>query len=225
MRVPSSEHRSSLEVQAEMYHQQVDGLGAYLTDRGIYRSAIDRFKLGFTGDTEDFRIRNRLTIPYASAAGYWCIKYRCIEDHNCKELGHGKYINDDGAPTCMFNAQALLRADRAVLTEGELDAIAVSMLGVPAVGYPGVDTWRANRHWRWCFDSLEEVIVVADGDEPREGKRYGVGEEAARSVADSLRTALPDLTVRTVVLPVPHDSNSLINQEGDIAFLERIGWI
>lgn len=205
------------------YHDQIQEGGAadYLTSRGISRRAIDRFQLGYTG--EDSRYRNRLAIPYLSPAGPWCIKYRCIEDHDC--TNHGKYVYDEGTEIHLFNAQTLLTADRVVIVEGEMDAISAEMAGVPAVAFPGVEMWKKNKHWRWLFDSVDEVTVVADGDAPKEGKTQGVGEIAGRSVADSLRTALPELDVRLVVMPVGHDSNSYLNSEGQMAFLDLIDWI
>lgn len=223
MRVPSSELRNSLDSLVEKYHEQVDGAATYLTSRGISPYAIDKFKLGYTG--EDGNYKHRLAIPYLTPVGPWHIKYRCIRDHDCKVEGHGKYVYDSGTEQMLYNAQTLIAAERAVIVEGELDAISVEMAGVPAVAFPGADTWRKNRHWRWCFDSCDQVIVVADGDTPREGKDKGVGEEAAISVADSLRTSLPDLDVRVVVMPLGHDANSLINELGQIEFLQLIGVI
>lgn len=217
--MPSPEQRRSLAEQAAKFHEQLKGSGAetYLADRGLNRRAAQRFLLGFDGE--------RLTIPYLTPEGPWQIKRRCIADHDCKAEGHGKYKNEDGVRLSLYNAQTLLKADRVVIVEGELDAVAVESAGAPTVGYPGAQAWRSNKHWRWAFDSCDEVIVVADGDEPREGKQIGVGEEAGRSVTDSLRSSLPDLEVRLVVLPVGEDSNSFINKHGQLEYLEQIGWI
>lgn len=241
MRVPSAEQRNSLAALVREYHDQIaeGGAEAYLTDRGITRRAIDRFLLGYTGDTGDIKTANRLSIPYLTGRGPWQVKYRCLEQHDgtCKENRHGKYIYDDGAEQHLYNAETLLTTDRVVVVEGELDAIAVELTGAACVGYPGADTWRKSRHFRWCFDSVDEVIVVADGDPPEKNPKNrdkspgdpgwteaGVGEEAAKVVADSLRTALPDLTVRVCVMPTGHDSNSYINESGALDYLETIGW-
>ena len=72
---------------------------------------------------------------------------------------------------------------------------------------------------------MDEVIVVADGDQPRDGQTQGVGEIAARQVAKSLRDALPDVLVTVAVMPVGHDSNSFIKQHGVMDFVEKIGWV
>lgn len=214
--MPSDSQRASLAAQVEEFHSQIEGSGAarYLNERGISRRAIDRFKLGFDGE--------RLVIPYLTPKGPWHLKRRCIQHDKCE--GHPKYQNDDGSDLRLYNAQTLLAADRVVIVEGELDAISVEMAGVPAVAYPGAQSWKANKAWRWCFDSCEEVVVVADGDPPRDGKP-SVGEEAGRTVAESLRSSLPDIEVRLVVMPEGMDSNSFIQEHGQLEYLERIGWL
>lgn len=193
----------------EVAHLNVTGALAYLANRGIIPRAIDQFKLGVDPAS------GRLTIPYLSPAGPWIIKYRCIEDHSCKDLGHGKYTNDVGAAIHLFNASALMGADVAVIVEGEIDAISVTQLGFTAVAYPGTAMWKANPHWRWCFDSLSDVIVVADADEQ--------GRKAAAGVAESLRNSV-SADVRVVHLPGDDgtDSNSYINQYGETDYLERL---
>jgi DNA primase len=234
MKVPSLEHRIWLAGQVETFHANLradpdGGAARYLTDRGITTRTIDRFKLGYTGDHEQKKLAHRLVIPYLSPAGPWHLKYRCITDHDCKSQGHGKYIYDDtGAEQHLYNASTLLTADRVVVVEGELDAISVEQAGANAVAFPGADTWKKNRWWRWCFDSVTEVVVVADGDDPAKNQKdptKGVGEEAARMVADSLRTSLPDVDVRVVVMPLGHDSNSYLAEHGQVEYLDQIGWL
>lgn len=238
--MPSAEQRNSLAQQVRAYHDQIEEGGAerYLTDRGFTRRTINRFMLGYSGDTGE-KTSGRLTIPYLSPRGPWQVKYRCLERHDgtCKENRHGKYIYEDGAELLLYNADTLLTADRVVIVEGELDAAMVEQCGAPCVGYPGVDSWKKSRYFRWCFDSVDEVIVVGDGDPPEKHPRnkdkapgdpgwvdHGVGEEAAKAVANDLRTSLPDLDVRVVVMPVGHDSNSFIVEHGQLDYLETIGW-
>jgi DNA primase len=209
MRMPSSDARASLERKVAAYNANVAGALPYLTDRGITAETADRFRLGVdpTG---------RLVIPYLSPAGPWHLKYRCITGHDCKTEGHGKYGYDPGSEQHLFNAQTLLDAERVVVTEGELDAIAVEQAGMNAVAYPGAETWAKCKHWRWCFDSVVEIVVVADGDQP--------GRKAAGAVCDSLRLSA-HADVRVVVLPDGHDSNSFINEYGDLAYLEELEWL
>jgi DNA primase len=223
LRLPSSASRALLEQQVQKYHSQVGEVVPYLTSRGLNQQAIDRFKIGYTGDTDNYSTRNRLAIPYLTPAGPWHIKYRCIEQHDCKEAKCKKYTYEGGQQQHMYNAAVLLDAERVVLVEGELDAISVSQCGVPAVAYPGAQTFRSNKHWRFCFDSCDEIIIVADGDPP-DDKGMGVGEREATEVARTLRDSVPG-DVDVVVLPQGHDSNSLIQQEGYEDFLLRINWL
>lgn len=224
MRVPSDSVRRGLAEAVNKHHQALlDGESGgpardYLTRRGIRPPMWEKFQLGFDGE--------RLTIPYLTPAGPWHVKRRCIQDHDCKEQKCAKYKNDEGSEQHLFGAARLLDdIDVAVIVEGELDVIAVEQAGMPCVGVPGADVWKKLRHMRWCFDSVNEVVVVGDGDEPRGGQKFGVGEQAARAIADSLRTTFTDVDVRTVILPVPHDSNSFIQAESEIAFLQHIGVI
>lgn len=185
----------------------MNGARAYLASRGITPESIDRFKLGVDPDN------NQLTIPYLSPAGPWLVKYRCLRDHDCKETGHARYFYDTGAGHHLYNASALLTADVAVVVEGELDAVTVTQVGLTAVAYPGTAAWKANPHWRWCFDSVDTIVVVADGDE--------AGRKAAAGVAESLRNSV-NADVRTVILPDGEDSNSYLVNHGDYDYLERL---
>lgn len=180
-----------------------------MRERGLGQRAVEKFKLGFDGE--------RLVIPYLTPAGPLTVKRRCLQshDHKDKDVDCPKYKCEDGSPVFLFNAQTLLKADRCVIVEGELDAVAAEMAGVPAVAYPGASNWQ--RHFAWCFDSCEEVVVVGDGDEP--------GVKAAKTVTDSLRAKLPDVEIHKVILPPGEDSNSYIQKEGAVAFLDLIGFL
>ena len=222
MRLPSNDSRNLLAAQVEKQHGQLLADGAdgpaisYLAERGIDPASIERFQLGYDG--------RRLVIPYLTPAGPLLTRRRCITCASKCE-GHARYLDSDGAETHLFNAQTLRGADRVVVTEGELDAISVEQAGISAVGYPGAQRWMKQPHFRWCFDSLDEVIVVCDGDEPEVGETEGTGEKAGRRVAKSLRDALPDVLVTVAVMPVGHDSNSFIKQHGVMDFVEKIGWV
>lgn len=217
--MPSPEQRKSLEERVNQYHQNLltgDGGAAqarrYWADRGLTKAAAERFKIGYTGDTGT-ATANRLAIPYETPAGPWQVKYRRVGDGDSP-----KYIYDDGAEQHLYNTQTLLTADRVVIVEGELDAIAVETIaGLPAVAYPGAETWRGNKHWVWCLDSCQEIAVIADGDD--------AGRKAARVVAESLRRALPDINTTVVDLGDGEDSNSFLAAHGAVDFIERLGWL
>lgn len=201
--------RNALTQQARTYAGNLDLAMDYLLSRSISREAAEMFGLGYVTEGE---YQGRLSIPYQTPAGVVLIKYRCadLEHGDHKETNCPKYLYDAGSSVHLYNAHALTRADRCVVTEGELDSVCIqAYCGVPAVGYPGVETWKKQKHWRLCFEGISEVIVVADGDK--------VGREAARNVAESI-----GMSARVVNLPDGDDSNSYMARHGAGAFLEVI---
>ena len=199
-----AERRKTLTAKASEYAAALNRETAqYLLSRGISKEVAQMFQLGYVATGE---MAGRLSIPYLTPAGVVQIKYRRMVDDESP-----KYLYEAGGGLFLFNAQALMRAsDIAVITEGELDAVCVqAYCGIPAVAYPGADTWKRQQHWRLCFEGIQEVIVVADGDK--------VGREAARRVAESI-----GFGARVVDMPAGQDANSFIAGEGASVFLERI---
>lgn len=200
----SSERRTQLTQKAQALTANLDAKAeAYLLSRGLSRQVADLFMFG-VADRGEFA--GRLSIPYVTPNGVVAIKYRTLEGES------PKYLNEPGCGVHLYNAQVLIHAaDRVVLTEGELDAVAVqAYCGVPAVAYPGVDTWGKQKHWRLCFQDVAEVIVVADGEK--------VGRDAARRVADSIGQH-----ARVVNMPDGSDANQYIAEHGAQAFTEKVG--
>lgn len=205
--MPSASARNSLEVKITQWQTQLDGAAAYLRNRGCTRETAVQFRLGFDG--------TRLVIPYLTVAGPWTYKLRCVEHADCKAVGHKeKYIAEPGASLHLFNAGVLLDADRVVVVEGELDAVACTQAGVAAVGYPGANNWQ--KYFRWAFDSCDDILVVADGDD--------AGRKAAGTVAASLRGAVGG-DVRVVAMPDGHDASSFIAEYGEEEFLLETEWL
>jgi len=211
----SPERRSALTAKAKSYAGSVKEVLPYLARRGITGEVAGMFTLGYAADGEFAR---RLTIPYTTPAGVVQIKYRCTDPHHHDDTGLKhiesecpRYLYEAGTSTHLYNAQVLIHAtDRVVITEGELDAICVqAYTGLPAVAYPGVETWKKHAYYRLCFEGVSEVIVVADGDK--------VGREAAKRVADSI-----GMNARTVDMPAGHDSNSFLATQGVDEYLKRL---
>ena len=208
-----TERRKILTAKAMEYAEAVDDVLTYLLSRGISKEAAQLFMLGCATDGD---YRGRLTIPYVTPGGVVHIKYRCANPAHHEGLKHvhdscPKYLYEAGNKHHLFNAQVLIHAaDTVVLTEGELDAVCVqAYTGLPAVGYPGVDSWHDKPHFALCFEGVGEVIVVADGDDP--------GRKSAERVAKSL-----GFSARVVELPTGFDSNSYIATQGAPAYIERI---
>lgn len=209
-----AERRQALTAKAQEYAGQINHAMDYLMSRGVSKEVANMFRLGYVTSGE---FAGRLSIPYSTPAGVVQIKYRCTDLSHQDGFKHvnehcPKYLYEAGTGTYLFNAQVLIyAADRVVVTEGEMDAITVqAYTGIPAVGYPGVETWKAHPHWRLCFEGVNEVIVVADGNK--------VGKESARRVADSI-----GIGARVVEMPAGEDSNQFIASQGAGAYLERIG--
>lgn len=204
------ERRQALTAKAQSFAANLNSALPYLGSRGLTKEVAAMFSLGYATDGE---VAGRLTIPYLTPGGVVAIKYRCadISHGEHKETSCPKYLNESGVGVRLFNAQVLIRcADTIVVTEGELDAICVqAYTGLPAVAYPGVDTFSKQRHFRLCFEGVSEVIVVADGDKP--------GRMAAQKVAESI-----GMNARVVDLPNGDDASSLIARDGAGRFLERL---
>ena len=195
---------------SQRYAKAVPGSAAeeYLESRGI--PATNRFALGFVGDPLPGHemYRGCLASPYLRYTPWddrWTaatIRFRRIDG------GKPKYMSPPGDKPRLYNTAALTRYFRDIcITEGELDAVAADLAGVPAVGVPGASLWKS--HFRELFLGYRNVNVLADGD--------AAGMEFARSVAKTLPNS------RIIPMPDGHDVNSLVLEQGKQALLERIG--
>lgn len=203
--------RDALTALADSLTRNLPDALPYLLSRGISQEVAVMFGLGYVTEGD---YAGRLSIPYRTQDGVVALKYRCANtdhgDHKNRELGCTKYLAEPGSGVHLFNAQALTKAERAVLTEGELDAVCVqAYCGIPAVGYPGTETWQTQPHFPLCFEGIPEVAVVSDGDEQ--------GRRAAGRVAKSIGS-----NARVVPMPEGEDANSWMLRHGAAAFLELI---
>ncbi|MEU6704744.1 topoisomerase [Streptomyces wuyuanensis] len=171
------------------------------------------------------RYTGHLVLPYMRPAGgdngvatlrFRCIKDECVRapdgrfwfEHDQKEQhqGHGKYQSLPGDPPRLFNTAALLvESPHIVLVEGEADAMAWDVAGVPAAGMPGTGTWRD--YWHPAFYGYQSVFLIAE-------------DEAGEACMDALASEMPN--GKPIRLP-DIDSNTLLLTEGPQALRERIG--
>lgn len=136
------------------------------------------------------------------------IRFRCIRG-GCEHLGHGKYNTVTGDTPRLYNTTEIVdNHDRIAITEGELDAIASTLAGVPAVAVPGARSWKA--HYREAFIGYESVHILADGD------------DAGSGMAEEIAKALPNVRVHR--MPPGEDVNSFVLANGAEKLRERIGW-
>lgn len=168
MQLPSSEQRLWLEQLVSSSQRDLAADTAaqeYLTRRGFTGPVAEHWRLGLVTSPPvgAERYRGRLCLPYLTPAGVVNARFRCLQQHSHKEAGHGKYIGLEGFETNLFNVMDLAKPGDAIcVTEGELDAITLSMCGIPAVAVPGATNWKD--HFKRCLDDFPETYVFGDGD-------------------------------------------------------------
>lgn len=163
----------------DMYERNIGMAEEWLSLRGLTPADVAPYRLGVVDDDspESRPYRGRLAIPYLTPAGPIDIRYRALGDRG------PKYLSRPGATSHLFNVGALWRdSDVIAVCEGEFDAMVMDAFsGVPAVGAPGVESWK--KHWRRLFHDYDRVLVLGDGDE--------AGREFAARLASTLPNAIP----------------------------------
>lgn len=211
MRLPTPEQRLSLAQAVSQYQNDLAAGFAgqeYLKSRGFTEDVAAQWRLGLVTSPlvghESYR--GRLAIPYLTPAGPVNLRFRCLKDHVHKDEGCPKYLSSDGAENNLFNVLDLSRPGDAIcVTEGELDAITLSMCGFPAVGVPGVQGWQ--KHFGRCLDDFSKIYVLGDGDDAGKGLN---------------KKLINDVRAIPVRMPKGHDVNSLYLEGGQDALRKLI---
>lgn len=193
-----------------MYQKHLEHAERYLEKRGLSPATAEGFRLGVVADPASGHesMVGRLCIPsIGPGRNVYLLKFRCIEDHDCRDVGHSKYLTD-AQDNRLFNLRALVGSgDTICITEGEIDAITLVQLGYAAVAAPGVSTWK--RHHPRLFAGFSKVYVFGDGDKP--------GRDFVKTVCTSLSRGI------RVHLPDGEDVNSLYVRSGETEILELMG--
>lgn len=203
----------SLAKVAKDYHEALNAEAiAYLVARGISKEAAQYAQLGLiTGDYA----------PHSSYAGWLSIPYIVVGEgvvgFKFRRLGDGnpKY----GAPTNqkshLYNVRDLEEeSDVLVICEGEFDTLIVSqILKVPAVGCPGVASWK--QHFGKMVIGYDRVLIVGDNDDKADGTNPG--QDFARRVAQEVPNS------QIVQLPSGMDITDCYLTEGPDKLRERLG--
>lgn len=166
----SSSQRDTLKQAASTFREALRAGGEparaaaqYLRERGIDPDSEASAALGLGVVVPDYpgfeRFAGRLSIPNLcvknSVVG---IKFRALDDET-----QPKYDQPDGQVGRLFNLRAMRNVrDWVAITEGEIDAISLEILGLPAVGVPGANGWKPH-HYR-LFEGLRRVVLVRDDD-------------------------------------------------------------
>lgn len=208
MRLSSSQKASLLQA-AKTYYAEVGQVKGYLAARGLDDEAVERHRLGYVADPLPGHesMAGRLAIPFLTPAGVADIRFRCVADHVCKEVGCPKYMGLPGRPTPMYNVLALhSNSPKIGVTEGELDAVAATRYVIPSVGIPGAEAWKP--HYARCLADFD-VIVFCDGD------------KAGRQLGRTIVREIPSATI--VNLPDGDDVNSTIQRDGPDGLRRKAG--
>lgn len=211
MRPPTVEQRLSFEQAASRYQAALaadTSAQAYLTSRGFGPVVAGTFRLGVVRDPipghEGYQ--GRLSLPYITPAGVVNFRFRCLQQHSCSEARHGKYLGLEGLETNLYNVADLKKpGDAIAVCEGELDAITLSMCGIPAVAVPGASSWK--KHYRLCLEDFTKVFAFGDAD------------DAGKGLNKKLIEAVRAIPVR---LPKGEDVNSLYLKGGQDALRSLI---
>jgi len=107
--------------------------------------------------------------------------------------------------------RALINKHSAIVCEGQLDLITAFEAGVENVIAPQGTAFTAE-HARILKRYVDEVVLCFDSDT--------AGQNAAEKSLPSLLAQ--NLSVRVAEMPLGHDPDSLIREEGAEAFIERI---
>ena len=121
-----------------------------------------------------------------------------------------KYLGLPGATTHLYNVTSTFsHTDKIAVCEGEIDAMTLSQINIPAVGVPGVNNWK--KHYNRVLADFENVYVLADGDQP--------GTDFARRLAKELSS------VTIIQMPEGEDVNSCYCKYGEQYLLNKLGWL
>ena len=151
----------------------------YLKERGISEDTAKT--LGVCSGRKFFKKSgtelDAIGFPYRHQGRVTAIKWRSIST---------KEFTQDGSAQTLFLADKIEPGQDIVITEGELDAVIVSgVLGIPAVGCPGVANWKS--HYPRLFNGYDTVYVVGDHDVKEDGSNPGA--EFNRRVASEVMNA------------------------------------
>lgn len=183
---------------------------AYLVSRGITEEVADTFLLGTVTDpaTGHEHVEGLLSIPYRTPTGVVGCKFRHIDGST------PKYMGVTGQKTSMYNVVDLhIDSDIIAICEGELDTVIMSgLIGIPAIGIPGVSTWK-----EWfpkLMEPYRKIYIFADNDVKADGSNPGM-QLAKRIKEDVERSTI-------VYLPPGKDVNDMYLDEGPEWFLSKV---
>lgn len=215
LRPLSASQREALEEATASYQAAVTADAArYLLARGIDRQTATTHRIGVAADPHPGheRFRDFLTIPYLDRDGRpLTIRFRCITEHDHRAHGHGKYMSMAGEPARVYNIATIHHADDVIhITEGEFDALILTLVGLPAVAIPGANGWR--NHHRRMLAGFTRIWVWGDPDDA--GAEFTTKICRTMPTAKGVRLRHGDVT-DTYLTNGPQALHALIRQEAN----------
>ena len=221
----------------------------YLKQRGLSGEIAKTFQMGYVPDSWDFILAQHGSNDEAKSA---CLKAGLsieknpqkhydrfrdrimfpIRDRRGRVIGFGGRILDKGEPkylnspeTPVFHKgeelyglyearQSVKDLQRIIIVEGYMDVVALAQHGIPyAVATLGTATSREQISK--LFRIVPELIFCYDGD--------AAGKKAAwRALENSLPVLRDGVQARFLFLPDGEDPDTLVRQEGQQAFEQRL---
>ncbi len=175
--------------------------------------------LAFKNDMYYDRFRQRIMFPIRNKRGH-VIGFggRVLDDSQ-----QPKYLNSPETPLFhksneVYGLYELLKKNskpaRILIVEGYMDVVTLAQFGID-YSVAALGTNLTATQLQLLFRSTSEVILCFDGDT--------AGQNAAWKAMDAVFSVLNDnRQVRVLILPSPHDPDSLLREEGTQAFLQRI---
>jgi DNA primase len=193
----SSVQSKSLLEAAQRYAQEITPeVLVALDERGISEKVAARYHLGTVVEPANGHEMHEgwISIPYITASGS-CVGFKFRRTDDTKP----KYGSPTGQKAHLYNVtDVIIMSPYIVVCEGELDTVITSgVLGIPAVGVPGVQAWKP--HFAKLFGGYETVYVVGDNDIKEDGSNPGA--EFSKRVANEI------LNSQIVTLPPGMDIN------------------
>lgn len=156
---------------AQRYAQQISPEAIVaLSERGISEEVAALYSLGTVTDPMNGHELHEgwISIPYLTAMNH-CVgfKFRRLDD------AKPKYGSPTGQKAHLYNVvDTTILSKHIVVCEGELDTVIVSgVLGIPAVGVPGVQAWKP--HFAKLLSGYDTVYIVGDNDVKEDGSNPG----------------------------------------------------
>lgn len=210
----SREQRQYLERAWETYSKNLGDAEGWLAGRGLDLEFAASRGLGVVRDPLPGHemMRGYLAIPYLTRSGPVNMQFRCIQDHNCKEIvDHKKYRKRKGSPVNLYGVMSIAQADDwIVVTEGEIDAMTWQQIGVPALAVPGAENWQ--KYWANLLEDFSRVYLAEDGDNAGKDLWIAMSEHIDQGNTMVIRMRMPD----------GEDSNSMYLKHGKDYLLGRI---